>query len=231
MIEDVRWVWFDLGGTLVCEDACVTARCRSLVAHLRRQGVHTRLAELRRLLEEAAASFHPRPVVGALEALGLGHALQEELLATARWRRELERPYEGAVACLEELAVRFRLGVVANQGPGARDRLARYGFLPFLEAALLSDELGIIKPHPKMFELLAERSGVEPYQIVVVGDRLDNDIGPAKAYGVKTIRVLQGLHRRQQPRVPEEVPDVVVGTVAAVAGVLSSPSGVERPPG
>jgi len=46
-----------------------------------------------------------------------------------------------------------------------------------------------------------------------VGDRIDNDIAPAKALGMVAIQLRGGRHRRQQPRSPAETPDAVVTDV------------------
>ncbi len=47
----------------------------------------------------------------------------------------------------------------------------------------------------------------------MIGDRLDNDIRPARLLGWKTIRVAQGFARFQSPRDPWEEPDRTVATV------------------
>jgi len=44
-------------------------------------------------------------------------------------------------------------------------------------------------------------------ECILVGDRLDRDIAPAKACGLATIRFRTGRHRRQTPRSPAETPD------------------------
>jgi ribonucleotide monophosphatase NagD (HAD superfamily) len=48
----------------------------------------------------------------------------------------------------------------------------------------------------------------------MVGDRLDNDIAPAKRLGMQTIRVLQGFARHQRPRSAAEEPDHTIRAIA-----------------
>ena len=47
----------------------------------------------------------------------------------------------------------------------------------------------------------------------MVGDRIDNDIAPAKALGMAAILFRSGRHRRQRPRTSAEEPDAVVTDV------------------
>ncbi len=219
-MQGIRWVWFDVGATLVSEDDCVAERCRALAEELATHGIQTTADAVLRLQIERATAFESRPLFGALEALGLSPDQLDSVVRNGRWPRELEKPFPGALEAVEQLAARFSLGVVANQAAGSRDRLVRYGFMPFFSDALLSDEVGIEKPDARLFQMILERSGVSPEQIAVVGDRLDNDVAPARALGMRTIRVLQGVFRYQQPRSPDECPDVTVARVADVAGVL-----------
>ena len=68
--------------------------------------------------------------------------------------------------------------------------------------------------------------GVAPADCIMVGDRIDNDIAPAKALGMAAILLRSGRHRRQRPRSPAEEPDAVVTDVleleVAIDALLSS---------
>lgn len=57
---------------------------------------------------------------------------------------------------------------------------------------------------------------------IVVGDRLDRDIAPAKARGMTTIRFRTGRYRRQKPRSPAETPDAEVTDVAELDAAIKS---------
>jgi beta-phosphoglucomutase-like phosphatase (HAD superfamily) len=62
--------------------------------------------------------------------------------------------------------------------------------------------------------------GVPPAECILVGDRLDRDIAPAKALGMATIRFRTGRHRRQKPRSPAETPDEEVTDVAELEAAI-----------
>ena len=50
----------------------------------------------------------------------------------------------------------------------------------------------------------------------MVGDRIDKDIIPAKMVGMKTIRVKTGIHKNQEPRIPNEIPDLTVNKIEEI---------------
>lgn len=61
---------------------------------------------------------------------------------------------------------------------------------------------------------------VPPAECIMVGDRLDADIAPAKAAGMATIQFRSGRWRRQRPRSAAETPDTVVTDVAELEVAL-----------
>jgi ribonucleotide monophosphatase NagD (HAD superfamily) len=54
----------------------------------------------------------------------------------------------------------------------------------------------------------------------MVGDRIDNDVVPAKLLAMRTVLFRTGRHRTQQPRSWEERPDVEVHDVACLARAI-----------
>ena len=56
----------------------------------------------------------------------------------------------------------------------------------------MSDDLGLQKPDPKLFSHVLHTAGVSPAATVMLGDRLDYDVRPAKAAGMHAVWVLRG---------------------------------------
>ena len=54
----------------------------------------------------------------------------------------------------------------------------------------------------------------------MVGDRIDNDIVPARTLGMRTVLLRSGRHRGQQARLWDEAPDVEVHDIAALEQAL-----------
>ena len=133
---------------------------------------------------------------------------------------ELDRPYPEAGAVLAALSRRYRLGVIANQSHGGPDRLARWGLREWLDVVVTSAEAGLSKPDPRVFTLALKQAGCEPGQAVMVGDRPDNDIAPAKRLGMATIRVRQGPAAGLPALSGDHEADLTVDRLADVPGVL-----------
>ncbi|MBQ3168432.1 MAG: HAD family hydrolase, partial [Clostridia bacterium] len=60
-----------------------------------------------------------------------------------------------------------------------------------------SAEAGCTKPDRAIFELALKAAGCEAEESVMVGDRLDNDMLPAKEIGMKTVWIRTGLSKVQ----------------------------------
>jgi HAD superfamily hydrolase (TIGR01509 family) len=99
--------------------------------------------------------------------------------------------YPDALPCLIALrAAGYRLGVVGNQPANAVAALRRLE-LP-VDLLATSGEWGVQKPDPAFFARLAAELGLEPDEVAYVGDRVDNDVGPAAAAGMVAVFVRRG---------------------------------------
>lgn len=65
--------------------------------------------------------------------------------------------------------------------------------LAFLEAATGVSPTVVGKPGPLMFEMALERLGVQPRESLVVGDNLHTDVAGARAAGIASVLVMNGL--------------------------------------
>ena len=65
--------------------------------------------------------------------------------------------------------------------------LKRFGLYPYLDAYFFSSQVGVRKPHPKIFHLALEKLKVDPSEGVFVGDRLQEDVGGSQNVGMKGI--------------------------------------------
>ena len=192
----VRWIFFDLGSTLIDETEADARRIEEMT-----EGTSVTPEAYREKRLELIRQGLPGDAA-AIAFFGL---------AKTPWHSELERPYPDAAPTLAELKRRrYRLGVVANQNPGTEERLAAWGLLQYFDVAAASAELGVAKPDPAIFQWALERAGCAPGEAVLVGDRLDNDIAPAKALGLHTVRLLRGPGAFRSPRSPAEAPERTV---------------------
>ena len=95
----------------------------------------------------------------------------------------------GALELLETVRGQMKIALVSN-GVSAiqRGRLGRSPILPLLDAVIISEEIGVSKPNPRMIEAALEALGCEDKsQAVLLGDSLTADIPAAAAAGVDSI--------------------------------------------
>ena len=94
------------------------------------------------------------------------------------------RLFPDAIETLDALGC-CRLGVISN-GSSARQRqkLASVGILDRFAVVVISEDIGVAKPHPGIFEAACEAVGASPSACVHVGDRLDVDALGARDAGV-----------------------------------------------
>jgi HAD superfamily hydrolase (TIGR01509 family) len=130
-------------------------------------------------------------IVGGLAARGESHKRVWEILGVPARRGggfEARDLYPDARPCVA--ALRARGYRVALAGNGSRDAYARLD----LDADLIASSAawGVEKPAPEFFERVVSECGCAPGQIAYVGDRVDNDVLPARAAGMRAVHLRRG---------------------------------------
>jgi HAD superfamily hydrolase (TIGR01549 family) len=127
-----------------------------------------------------------------------------DVFGASDWRRlngEVEARYGGfqeqdlypdALPAVDALhALGYRVGIIANQPSSRSAELRALGFAP--DAMAMSDDWGVRKPEPAFFvRALEAMDGPDPADVACVGDRVDNDILPAAAMGMRPVWLRRG---------------------------------------
>ena len=114
---------------------------------------------------------HRATYVGLAETVptdvaGLPEALYERLLCPDGWQA-----YRDTRVTLAELHARgVPVAVVSNIGFDIRPLVEALGFAPYVDAYVLSYEIGRCKPDPAIFVAACAALGVEPEHTLMVGD-------------------------------------------------------------
>ncbi|HEX6400392.1 MAG TPA: HAD family hydrolase [Actinomycetota bacterium] len=215
----IEIVFLDIGGVLYDDTVYARAWHRALRDAGARFTDEEFDAVYTRARAEQSGSFRRKLAAAFLPEADLRDL---ERLASRYWRYPPTALYADVRPCLEELRDRTRLGVSANQPGEVRSALARDGLDGFFEVWGVSDELGVGKPDPALFELSARTAGVAPGDAVMVGDRLDYDVRPAKGVGMRAIWMLRG-------EAPDEpTPTQLAEADAAIRGLDELPEALER---
>ena len=203
----MKWIFFDLGATLVDESDVYKSRCEYAIRQLNIDPAEF----MNRVYEEAKIS--PTPIRTAAKAYGV---------VLPEWDSSLEKLYEGAFDIVSYLYGKYKLGIIANQSLGTQERIDNWGIGKFFDVVMASAEAGCAKPDLKIFSAALNKAGCKPADAVMVGDRLDNDIIPAKKLGMKTIWVRQGYAIYQSIDDESKRPDHIVDSINELKGLFLS---------
>lgn len=173
MLAQIRYVVFDVGETLVDETRMWTAMARRI----------------------GLTPFTLCGVVGALIATGRDHHDLWDVIGVDRPAAGVDPGqcdlYPDALECVAAARrVGLGVGVAGNQPAVIEQVLAAAG----LEADFVASSAawGVAKPDPAFFVRLIAEACVPAESILYVGDRLDNDVLPARAAGMRTAFVRRG---------------------------------------
>lgn len=85
---------------------------------------------------------------------------------------------DGAMDAFQRITRHFPTGLLTNGFAEAqRAKLKRFPELTSaLSSIVISEEEGVLKPHPKLFRIATQRAGVDPGEILYVGDSLHSDV-------------------------------------------------------
>lgn len=94
----------------------------------------------------------------------------------------------GTVALLEALRPHVKIGIVTNNILLEQQEKLRYlGLETHIDALVVSEEVGIVKPEAGIFRVALERLQCSAEETVMIGDAWQNDIIGARAAGIRAI--------------------------------------------
>lgn len=190
------WLFFDMGSTIMNETPAMEKRIRDSIT-----GTHITFGEFAEKMAEFRA-MNQREDLAAFAYFGI---------KPTPWPRDTEVPYPDAKTVLDTLKKRgYRMGIIASQPLGSAQRLARFGLRDFFEVICASAEEGVDKPDPELFRRALVRAGCAPHDAVMIGDRTDNDVAPAKSLGMQTVLIRQGYGGHDVIHHEGEIPDATV---------------------
>jgi len=99
--------------------------------------------------------------------------------------------YSDTRACLAALQKQGLHVALAGNQTARAEGILRSLALP-VDTIGTSDGWGVEKPSPAFFARIAQELKCTPQEILYVGDRLDNDIGPAQKAGMQTALIRRG---------------------------------------
>jgi FMN phosphatase YigB (HAD superfamily) len=177
-----RWVCLDVGETLIDE-----TRVWSTWADVLGIPRLTFMAAFGAVLDRGLDFRDVFELVGAPDWRSLGEVVE------ARYGGfRAEDLYPDALPAVVALhALDYRVAILANQPAVRTAELRALGFAPDVMA--MSDEWGVRKPDPAFFsQALVSMGGPDAADVAYVGDRVDNDVLPSAASGMRPVWLRRG---------------------------------------
>ena len=187
-LSDLKIVFFDIGNVFVSDDpsGCFAYRC--LYDRLLTEGHNLTPAEFFEKRTEHVQNG------GSLWTFVAQYVSEQEFKT---WQKDVRAKMYTQWATLSpeielmtavpiQLSPLYRLGIIANQPGEVENVLAERGILDYFEIRAISDVLNLHKPNPAFYQWALDAAGVYPHEALMVGDRIDNDVRPAKSLGMQT---------------------------------------------
>ncbi len=204
MMSIIKWIFFDIGSTLVDESVAYKNRIERTISNT----------------DVSYDEFYQRMVeISKHSQNAYNLVLTEYGLNKVTWNSDDEFVYPEAENCLSELSKHYKIGIIANQNFGSQERLDKLGMLKYIDLVIASAEEGVAKPDLRIFEIALSKADCKAEESVMVGDRLDNDIVPANKIGMKTVWIKQGLGGLSTPMTQEEQPNYTVSNLSELCAL------------
>ena len=235
-IDSTKAYIFDYGGTLD------TAGChwgKVLWHAYRKVGIAVSEPQFREAYVHAERTLGANPIIQPTftfrKTLEVKLRIQLEYLMTSDYwnveeqeykdchHRLLEEVYGGVCRevahsreVLEQLHLRYPMVLVSNFYGNINEVLREFSLQHLFVAVIESAVVGIRKPNPQIFRLGVEALGVQPHEVIVVGDSFYKDIQPAKALGCRAVW-FKGEGWTDE-HYDEQLPDMVITDLAQLIG-------------
>ncbi len=175
----------------------------------------TRTEQMRRTLSEAQ-------IVDEARAAKLSETYMVE-------RDRHLRLFDDAVAVLQELGARYPLGLITN-GPAdtQRQEIETLGIARHFRNIFIEGEMGEGKPKRAVFQRAASAVGLEPEELLMVGNSYAHDVAPALKYGWYAVWVRRATDIPPSRTTSEEMPpgspkpDAIIQHLSELLPLLSA---------
>ncbi len=131
--------------------------------------------------------LHKRRFEETFIELGISAALYEEAgkVYMDYYRNHWEWIF-GAKEAFDRIRATYNVGIITNGFAETQwMKIKQFGFEEMVSQIVISEEIGVMKPHHKIFDHSTELVGIERSDILYVGDSLTSDVEGGKAAGWK----------------------------------------------
>lgn len=137
----------------------------------------------------------------------------------------LWQPFPDTYATLNTLRdAGYKLGIVSNARDGANVRRLIDGakLWPWFDPVLISAEVGVRKPNPRIFKAVLDQWGIAPDEAVMIGDMLGADVLGAKNVGMRSVwATMQADRAANEAHLDTLIPDATIASLSELPPLLA----------
>ncbi len=102
--------------------------------------------------------------------------------------------YDDVISCLEKLKdSSIKTAIITDGIPIKQyEKIMRLDIDKLIDLVVISDEIGIRKPNPKLFSYCLNKFNVKGHETIYVGDNIYKDIVPAKLNDIHSVYIHRG---------------------------------------
>jgi HAD superfamily hydrolase (TIGR01549 family) len=144
----------------------------------------------------------------------------------AAWHRYLHFD-EKIFGVLKALKGEKVLALISNfdHPPHIERLMGEYALDRFFEHVIVSSAVGVWKPDPRIFRLALEKTGLQPDQVLYVGDSEKDDVAGARAAGIYPLLIRRG-HKPVRLDYTRRLPQAAARQAAQPLAVISELTGI-----
>lgn len=144
-------------------------------------------------LEREGYDWWKTLVFDVLKSLEVSVGRPDDFFHELYWRfadPEVWRLFPDAMPALLEARGRgLKIALVSNWDVRLRRLSEGLGLAPLFEALIISSEVGVEKPDPRIYRIACERLGIAPCDALHIGDNRREDIAGARAAGMRALLI------------------------------------------
>lgn len=104
------------------------------------------------------------------------------------WSPRIVRLVPGTMELLDYLKPKYHLHLITNGFQEVQHtKLNGSGMAPYFETLTVSEEVGVKKPNPEIFQYALQKAGAQAGESLMIGDEMAVDIDGARAVGMDTL--------------------------------------------
>lgn len=84
---------------------------------------------------------------------------------------------------------KIRLGLISNLASPYKKPFFNLGLNEYFDEVLFSCDVGLIKPDSKIYQKIIESLRINPAQVLMIGDKIHNDVDGPKSIGMNAILI------------------------------------------